>query len=310
MPLDQLHESERLKNQQDKISQFRRKKSSGTDNPERLKQHQGEMSFFEHIDELRKRILRAALAIGVVGVVCFLNKDFVFNTLLFGPRNPDFITYKVLCQISQQTGLGDKFCFTPPKFDIITRQLGEVLMQHLFVSFWLGLIGAFPLVFLEFWRFVRPGLLENEQSAVRGLVGICSFLFILGVCFGYFIIAPFSISFLASYTLENTQVSPTLDSYVTYMTMFTIPTGVIFEMPVVAYFLAKIGILGAAFMRTYRRHAAVVIIIVAAIITPPDVVSLTIVSIPLLILYEISIVVVKRVQIQREKLINLQQPVI
>ena len=172
-------------------------------------------------------------------------------------------------------------------------------MQHLYVSFWLGVIGAFPYIFWQFWKFISPGLLEQEQKAIRGVVFICSFLFLLGVCFGYFVIAPFSISFLASYTVSGLVVAPTLDSYVTYMTMFTLPTGLIFEMPVVAYFLAKIGIVGASFLRAYRRHAIVVILIIAAIITPPDVVSQTLVSIPLWGLYEISILVGARVQRKR-----------
>jgi len=260
-----------------------------------------EMSFFDHITELRIHLLRSALAIAVVGITCFLNKDFVFNTLIFGPRNPDFITYRALCSFSHWAGAGEAMCFKPPVFNLITRQLGEVLMQHLYVSFWLGIIGAFPFIFWEFWKFVRPGLLDEERKAVRGVVAICTALFLLGVSFGYFIIAPFSISFLAGYTLEGLDVSPTLDSYVTYMTMFTLPTGLIFEMPILAYFLAKIGLIGPAFLRSHRRQAVVVVLIVAAIITPPDVVSQTLVSIPLFGLYEASILVVARVQRNREK---------
>lgn len=283
MPLDQQHESERQQGER------------------------GEMSFFDHITELRKHILRSVLAIAVVGVVAFINKDFVFNTLIFGPRNADFPTYRILCSASHAVGLGDKMCFTPPKFEIITRQLGEVLMQHLYVSFWLGVIGAFPFIFREFWKFVSPGLYEQERKVVRGIVGICSLLFLLGVAFGYYVIAPFSISFLAGYTLEGLEVSPTLDSYVTYMTMFTLPTGLIFEMPIVAYFLAKIGLVGAGFLRAYRRHAIVVILIVAAVITPPDVVSQTLVAIPLFVLYEVSIMVVARVQKRQAALLEAEE---
>lgn len=283
MPLDQQHEIERPKSDR------------------------SEMSFFEHIAELRKHILRSVLAIAVFGVVAFLNKDFVFNTLIFGPRDANFPTYRVLCNASHAAGLGDKMCFTPPQFNIITRQLGEVLMQHLYVSFWVGVIGAFPFIFWEFWKFVSPGLYEKERKAVRGVVGICSLLFLTGVLFGYFVIAPFSISFLAGYTLEGLEVSPTLDSYVTYMTMFTLPTGLIFEMPIVAYFLAKIGLVGAAFLRSFRRHAIVVILIIAAVITPPDVVSQTLVAIPLYVLYEVSIMVVVGVQRRRDRDLKLEE---
>jgi sec-independent protein translocase protein TatC len=265
------------------------------------------MSFFDHIIELRTHILRSVMAIAVVAVVCFLNKDFIFNTLIFGPKNPNFPTYRVICNFSHWVGAGESMCFAPPEFKLITRELGEVLMQHMYISFWLGVIGAFPFIFWEFWRFIQPGLHDNERKAVRGIVAICTFLFLLGVSFGYFIIAPFSISFLAGYTLEGLEVSPTLDSYVTYMTMFTLPMGLIFELPVMAYFLAKIGVVGAAFLRNYRRQAVVIILIVAAIITPPDVVSQTLVSIPLFLLYEASIMVVARVQRNREKALKIAE---
>jgi sec-independent protein translocase protein TatC len=277
MPIDQLHEVEQIKGKKD------------------------EMSFFDHIAELRKHILRAALAIVVIGIICFANKDFIFNDLLFGPRSPDFPTYRALCGLSHMLGLEEGLCFQPVEFIIITRQLGEILMQHLYVSFWLGFIGAFPVVLWEIWKFISPGLLEHERKSVRGIVGICSFLFLLGIAFGYFVIAPFSINFLAGYTLEGAQVSPTLDSYVTYMTMFTIPIGLIFEMPIVAYFLTKIGIVGYKMLGSFRRHAVVVILIVSAIITPPDVVSQIMVGIPLYMLYEVSILVSKRVQRKQER---------
>ncbi len=285
MPLDQLHEEERLRRQQ------------------------GEMGFFDHIEELRRRIIRSFIAIGIAGVICFLNKDLVFDTLVFGPRNPDFLTYRALCGLSHAVGLEDKMCFSPVEFKLITRQLGEILMQHLYVSFWLGFTLAFPFVLWQFWLFFKPGLLEHEQKAIRGIVGVCSLLFLAGVVFGYFIIAPFSINFLAGYTLPGTEMAPTLDSYVTYMTMFTIPIGLFFEMPVVIYFLTKIGLVGYRALQTYRRYAFVAILILAAIITPPDVVSQTIVALPLYGLYEVSILVAKREQRRREAALYDGRPV-
>lgn len=277
MPLDQIHESKR---------------------------QEKEMSFFDHVEELRRHILRSVLAIAILGIVCFSYTDFIFDRVIMGPRHADFPTYKVMCDISHSLGLGDKMCVTPPQFKIITRELGEFLMQSIYVAFCLGIIGAFPFIFWEFWKFVSPGLHDKERRAVRGIVLICSALFLLGVLFGYFVIAPFSISFLAGYTIEGIDVSPTLDSYVTYMSMFTIPTGLIFEMPIVAYFFAKIGLIGKNFMRTYRRHAIVAIVVIAAIITPPDVVSQMLVTVPLLLLYEISIIVVVRVQRKRERMLE------
>lgn len=283
MPLDQQHEAERFKTQR------------------------GEMTFFDHISELRRHILRSVLAISIFAVYFLSNKELVFNVLMFGPRNPDFPTYRIMCKFSNWVGLGNKICFTPPKFNVITRELGEALMQHMYISFCLGIICAFPYIFWEFWKFIRPGLLDTERQAVRGIVGICSILFLVGNAFGYYIIAPFSISFLASYTVEGLDVSPTLSSYVTYMTMFTLPTGLIFEMPVISFFLTKIGVIGPKMMRAYRRHAAVVIIIVAAIITPPDVMSQILVAIPLFALYEISILVSANEQRRRNRALDTQE---
>jgi sec-independent protein translocase protein TatC len=279
MPLDQLHEVERQA------------------------QEKGEMSFFEHISELRKHILRAALAIMTVFIVAFVNIKYIFEVWILGPKNTWFPTYRILCNLSEKLHMGKSMCFEPTAFELDTREMGEILMQYIYVSFWLGIICAFPYILWEIWRFISPGLHESERKAARGVIVICTLLFFLGVLFGYFIIAPFSISFLTSIQVEGVKVSPTLDSYVTYMTMFTLPTGLIFEMPVAAYFLAKIGVLGPAVMRTYRRHAVVVLLIVAAIITPPDVVSQTLVAIPLYILYELSIMVAARVVKERAKAI-------
>ncbi len=283
MPLDQQHEVERLKTQR------------------------GEMTFFDHIAELRRHILRSLLAISVFAIYFMSDKEFVFDKLMFGPRSPDFPTYRAICSLSNWMGMGNSICFEPPKFNVITRELGEVLMEHMYISVCLGVICAFPFIFWEFWKFIRPGLLESEQRAVRGSVGVCSFLFLLGNVFGYYILAPFSISFLASYTVEGLDVSPTLESYVSYMTMFTIPTGLIFEMPVIAFFLTKIGIIGPKMLRTYRRHAIVAIVIIAGVITPPDVVAQTLVTIPLLALYEISIIVSAREQRRRNAALDAKE---
>jgi sec-independent protein translocase protein TatC len=277
MPLDQLHEEERQRDER------------------------SEMSFFDHISELRRHLLRIALYILVAGLVVFTQKDFIFNHVIFGPTRPDFPTYGFLCQLSEKLGWGRAMCFDIPKFQVIALGMAELLMQHLYISFWLGLILASPLVFREIWMFIKPGLHTHEQRYARGFVFITTTLFVMGVLFGYYVIAPFSISFLTGYTIPNVESKPSLDSYITYLTMFTIPTGLIFQMPIVAYFLARIGLLGPAVMRSYRRHAIVVLLIIAAIITPPDVVSQTLVTIPLYALYEVSILVVGRVKKQRDK---------
>lgn len=250
-----------------------------------------EMSFLEHLEALRWHIIRAGASILVVGIAVFAAKTFVFDVIILGPTNQDFLTYRWFCK------LGPQFCFYPEGLQIITRDISEQFLCHIKVSVWLGLIAAFPYVFWEFWRFVKPGLYDKERSAARGVVFICSLLFILGVLFGYYIISPFAITFLSSYSVSDKIANTTtLSTLVNSMTMFTIPTGLVFELPVVIYFLAKIGLVSSSFLKTYRRHAIVVILIVAAIITPPDVITQLLVSIPLYSLYEVGIVIAKRVE--------------
>jgi len=248
------------------------------------------MSFLDHLEELRWHIIRSIIAILVIGIVVFLCKDLIF-AIIFAPKNPDFLTYRLFCALSDAT------CFRPPEFELIIRQLGEQFFTHIKVSIWVGLIVAFPYVFYEFWKFIKPGLYPNEQKAARGIVLVCSILFIMGVLFGYYIIAPFAVSFLASYSVGvDVLSSPTLASYVNYLTMFTIPTGIIFELPVFVYFFSKIGLLTPAFMKKYRKHAFIIILIIAAIITPPDVLTQFLIGIPIFILYEISIFISARVE--------------
>lgn len=268
------------------FSVLTKKKNVGANGPE-----EDEMGFFDHLEVLRWHIIRSVLAIIILGIVFFVNKSFTFDTIVFGPKKGDFITYNLVCQISEA------ICFSPPDITLITREMGEQFFIHMKVSFWLGLIFSFPYLFWEFWRFIKPGLYKKEQMAVRGIVLYCSFLFFLGVAFGYFIIAPFAITWLTSYTVgTEAENAPTLASYVNYMTMFTIPTGVLFELPIVAFFLGKVGILTSAFMKSYRRHAIVIIFIFAGIITPPDVITQLLIGTPMLLLYEISIRVVKNIE--------------
>ncbi|MCO6461431.1 MAG: twin-arginine translocase subunit TatC [Saprospiraceae bacterium] len=248
-----------------------------------------EMTFFEHLEALRWHIIRSFIGIAIVAVVLFFQKDFIFKTVVFGPRNPDFFTYRLFCSF------GDMMCIQPTHFDVITRDLAEKFTTHLSVSLILGLIVAFPYVFWEFWRFVKPGLYPKERKSARGIVLVCSVLFLAGVLFGYYFIAPFALSFLAGYELADTLATPTLNSYINYMIMFTLPVGIVFEMPVVSFFLTKAGILSPRILRTGRRYAIIIILIVAAVLTPsPDVVSQMILATPLYVLYELSIAVCAR----------------
>ena len=251
-----------------------------------------EMGFFDHIEVLRWHILRSVLAILVGGIVFFIYKEFTFDTLVLGPMKKDFATYRFLCWMGEIT------CMQPADITLSTRELGEMFFVHFKVSFWMGLITAFPFVLWEIWRFVKPGLYENEKNVTRGVVFICTFLFYSGVAFGYYVIAPFAITWLGNYSVGGDAIiqQPTLASYVSYITMFTIPTGLVFELPLGAYFLAKLGVLTSSFLRDYRRHAIVVIFIIAAIVTPPDMVTQILISMPILILYEVSIIIVRRIE--------------
>lgn len=255
-----------------------------------------EMTFFEHLEALRWHIIRSVVVIIVLAIFIFLQKDFVFNVIIYGPRNSDFLTYRVFCSLAEW------MCMTPPHFDVITRDLAEKFTSHIMVSIMLGLVIAFPYIFWEFWRFIKPGLYPAERKSARGIVLVCSILFLIGVLFGYFLIAPFAMSFLAGYELAGTLATPTLNSYINYMIMFTLPIGLVFEMPVVSYFLSQAGVLTPAIMRSSRRYAIVIILVLAAILTPsPDVVSQLILATPLYLLYEISISVSARVARKKKK---------
>lgn len=260
-----------------------------------LQPKEDEMSFLEHLEELRWHIIRALGAIAVGGIVLFVFHNWFFNNVFLGPSRQDFISYQWFCQLSQQLQLGEALCLQIPEFKIIAVNFAEQFITAIKVSFIGGFVLAFPYVFYEIWKFVAPGLYDNERKATRGIVIICSLLFITGVLFGYFIISPFATNFLMGFQASTNVVnSPTLSSFVGYMVMFTLPAGVIFELPIVVYFLAKLGVVTAAGMRQYRRHAIIGILLLAALLTPPDVVTQFLIGVPLYILYEISIFIAAR----------------
>ena len=259
------------------------------------------MSFLDHLEELRWHLIRAAIAIFVLSIVAFAFKGIVFDQIIFGPRNPDFPSYRALCWLSQQMG-GSAFCFTEMPFELLNTKMAGQFTMHLWVSFVVGFIVAFPYVFFEIWRFISPGLHDNERKNSRGVIFVTSALFLLGVGFGYFVISPFSVQFLATYTVSDTVVNRIdLSSFISTVTSVTLASGIVFELPIVVYFLAKFGLLSSATMRQYRRHAVVVILVLASIITPPDITSQILVTLPVLLLYEISIKIAKRIEKKRDK---------
>ena len=268
-----------------------------------------EMSFLEHLEELRWHIIRSLIAIVAFMIVAFVFKSFLFDTVLLAPSTSDFVTNKLLCRFGHylsealSTGNPEILCINNnPQFQLISIKMAGQITTHIVVALVSGLILAFPFVIREFWSFFRPALHTNEAKHARGAVLASTLLFFTGVLFGYFILAPLSIHFLTSY-----QVSPdvlnqiNIRSYIGTLTSVCLATGIVFELPIIAFFLTKIGIVTPAFMRKYRRHSIVVVFILSAIITPPDIFSQTLVAIPLLILYEVSIFISAGVIRSKEK---------
>lgn len=256
-----------------------------------------EMSFLQHLEELRWHLVRSVSAISIIAVVAFLNKDFLFDGVLLAPKSPSFLTYRLLCYVSHHLKMGDNLCVQSIPFSLISTDLSAQFTTHMWVAFIAGLIVASPYVLWEAWRFIRPALYEKERNYARGIVFYTSLLFLTGVLFGYYVITPMSVNFLGTYQV-STEVKNTitLDSFISTVTTLTLLTGLVFELPIVVYFLSKIGLMSPKFMRTYRRHAVVVILIIAAVITPTsDATTMVFVAFPLYILYELSIIVSARV---------------
>lgn len=254
-----------------------------------------EMSFMDHLEELRWHIIRSLAAITIAGIVLFIFRKWYFSNVILGPAFNDFPSYGWFCDFSKVLGAGEALCMTLPEFKIQAVNFAEQFITTIKLCFIGGFVLAFPYVFYEIWKFVAPGLYDNERKATRGIVLICSILFLMGVLFGFFTIAPFATNFLMGFTAsEAVANNPTLSSFVLYMVMFTLPAGLIFELPIVVYFLAKMGIVTPDGMRKYRRHSIIGILLLAAVLTPPDVVTQFLIGIPLYILYEISILVAAR----------------
>ncbi|WP_343700780.1 twin-arginine translocase subunit TatC [Chitinophaga sp.] len=261
-----------------------------------------EMSFFDHLEELRWHLVRSAFAIVAVSILGFVFTDWILTNVIFGPTQPDFPTYRWLCSASHALGLGDKMCITPPEIKFQNYKMAGQIMLQFKLAFILGIIGAFPYVIYEFWRFIRPALKENEAKGSKGVIFWVSLQFLMGIAFSYFLIAPFMINFLASYTVSEVIKNEFfIDDYFGLMSQIILGMGVLFEMPILVYFLTKLGLLTPMFMRTYRRHAVVVILILAAVITPPDVLDQLLVFVPLYLLYEISIFISAKVYREQEK---------
>lgn len=257
------------------------------------------MGFIDHLEILRWHILRSVIAIFVFAIVIFVNIDWVFDHIIYGPMRPDFFTYTQLCEFSRYVHLGDALCMPPPSVSMQVTAFGSQFMSSITISFIGGFIAAFPYIFWELWRFIKPALSPREIKSANGSIFWVTFFFVLGVSFGYFLLAPFTFSFLSNFkigALQALETKPTLDDYIENMVNIIVGTGIAFQLPVVSYVLTRIGMVTPQFLRTYRKYAYVAILLIAAIITPsPDWMSQAIVSFPLFVLYEISIVISARV---------------
>lgn len=259
-----------------------------------------EMSFLDHVEILRWHLVRSTSAIIIFGFVAFLMKDFIFDTIIFAPKNPDFATYKFFCTVSQFFGT-DGLCIEELPFTFQSLAMAEQFSVHIWTSITAGFVIAFPYVVYEFWKFISPGLYENERKGARSFIIISSMLFFIGVLFGYYVVTPLSVNFLGNYSVSDlVERNIKLSSYIGLVRSSVLASGLIFELPIIMYFLSKMGLVTPEFLKKYRKHSLVVVLILAAIITPPDIISQIIVAIPIMILYEASIII-SRIVVKNEQ---------
>ncbi|MCG8388697.1 MAG: twin-arginine translocase subunit TatC [Cytophagales bacterium] len=271
------------------------------------------MSFLDHLEELRWHLVRSVAAILIFSVAAFVGVDFVFNTVIFGPAKVDFWTFRMLCKVGDLIN-STAICIDELDFKIQSRKMTGQFSMHITSSFVVGIIVAFPYVFWEFWRFISPGLYSKERRASRGAVFAVSFLFATGVLFGYYIMSPLAVNFLAGYQVSDIVRNEfDITSYVSTISTLVLGSGLLFQLPIVVYFLSKVGLVTPALMKTYRKHAIVVILVLGAMLTPPDPLSQVLIAFPLFGLYEFSIFISRRVlkkkeKEEREELMEQQKP--
>ena len=253
------------------------------------------MGFLDHLEELRKRLFWSAVFILSAGITLFICKSWLFETVLFGPRRIDFASFRAWCWLSETIGAGQTLCVQEIRYELINTTMLGNFTTHILVSAIGGFIIAFPLVFWQGWLFIRPALKMAEVKAANGIGLSSSALFFTGVAFGYWVIAPLSLQFLGNYELGDVEARISVMSYMKTIASITLAAGLIFQLPVVVYFLSRAGLVTPEILKSYRRHALVAILVIAAVITPPDLTSQVLVALPVLVLYEVSIVISRRV---------------
>ncbi|WP_200975386.1 twin-arginine translocase subunit TatC [Echinicola sp. 20G] len=259
-------------------------------------EEEGGMSFLDHLEQLRWHLVRSIAAILICSVVAFLSKSIVFGEVILGPSKVDFFTYRMLCQLSAYLSI-PALCIDELPFILQSRQMTGQFSMHMTSSLVVGLVVAFPYVFWEVWRFISPGLYDKERKAARGAVFFVSLLFFMGAAFGYYILSPLSINFLSNYRLDPSIANEfDITSYISTLIMLVLASAVMFQLPVVIYFLSMSGLVTSGMLKSYRRHAIVIILVLSALITPPDVISQLLIAMPILVLYEAGIMIAKRLE--------------
>lgn len=250
------------------------------------------MSFLDHLEELRWLLVRSSIVIVILAVVIFFVSEYIFDVIIFGPTNPNFITYRFFCDLSHALGFAESICVTDMPFILQNTNMEGQVNMLVWICVTGGFIAGFPYILYELWKFISPALYEKERKNALQFILIASFLFFLGVLFGYFVIIPMSVNFFATFKVsEIVKNEFNLDSYIGLMKTSIIACGLLFEMPIIIYFLTKLGLVTPEFLRKYWKYAVIIILILAAIVTPPDVVSQVIVAIPMLLIYEGSIII-------------------
>ena len=256
-----------------------------------------EMTFVEHLDALRVHLLRCAIATAIGSVFIAIYNDFIIQRILLGPTRPDFPTYTYLCKLSNYFGFGNKFCMKEIHLEMQSNTITGQFDVYLDVIVIGGFVLAFPYVLWQFWKFVKPALNNNELNNSKGVIFWVSLLFFIGIFFGYFVLSPYTVNFFANFSLdEKIKNIPTISSYFNTVLPLTLGCGLAFQLPLILYFLAKIGIVSASSLKAFRKYAILVIVVITGIITPPDMFSQIICSIPLVILYEVGIIMCRRVE--------------
>lgn len=249
-----------------------------------------EMSFLDHLEELRWHVVRSIIAVIIITIAAFIMAPWVFENIIFAPARIEFTTFKWLCELGHITNAEEALCAKEIPLKIQSRHMTGQFTMHIMASLILGIVVAFPYIAWEIWRFIKPGLYQKEQKYSRGAVASISFLFFLGVSFGYYVMCPLAVYFLANYRISDMIVNEfDITSYVSTITTLVLGSGILFQLPVVIYFLTKVGVVTPEYLRKYRKHSIVIILVIAAIVTPPDPLSQTLITIPLYLLFEFSI---------------------